>query len=113
MKPFKSIAVFAAALAIGLTMAIGNAEAARIGGGKSVGMQRQMTPISKPATAAPQTAAQHPPPPPPPLPRHPPAQPLQPRSPNGHGWGRSLVSLPVWVWRHWPATWALAKSLPI
>lgn len=57
MKPFKSIAVFAAALAIGLTMAIGNAEAARIGGGKSVGMQRQMTPISKPATAAPQTAA--------------------------------------------------------
>ena len=54
----KRIALFAAALAVGLTMAVGNAEAARIGGGKSVGMQRQMAPVSKPATAAPpQTAA--------------------------------------------------------
>lgn len=57
MKPLKNIALFAAALAIGLTMAISNAEAARIGGGKSMGMQRQMAPISKPATTAPQTAA--------------------------------------------------------
>lgn len=54
----KRIALFAAALALGLTMAVGNAEAARIGGGKSLGMQRQMAPVSKPATAAPpQTAA--------------------------------------------------------
>ncbi len=52
MKALKNISLFAAALAIGLTMAVGNAEAARIGGGKSMGMQRQMAPISKPATAA-------------------------------------------------------------
>lgn len=58
MKSLKNIALFAAALAIGLTMAVGNAEAARIGGGKSVGMQRQMAP-SKPA-AAPQSAAPSP-----------------------------------------------------
>ena len=57
MKALKNISLFAAALAIGLTMAVGNAEAARIGGGKSMGMQRQMTPISKPAATAPQTAA--------------------------------------------------------
>lgn len=50
----KRIALFAAALAVGLTMAVGNAEAARVGGGKSFGMQRQMAPVSKPAaTAAP------------------------------------------------------------
>lgn len=60
MKPLKNIAMFAAALAIGLTMAVGNAEAARIGGGKSVGMQRQMAPVSKPAATAPQTAAPSP-----------------------------------------------------
>lgn len=53
----KRIALFAAALAIGLTMAVGNAEAARVGGGKSMGMQRQMTPATKPAATPPQTAA--------------------------------------------------------
>ena len=53
----KRIALFAAALAVGLTMAVGNAEAARIGGGKSVGMQRQMAPVSKPATAVPPQTA--------------------------------------------------------
>jgi len=54
----KRLALFAAALAVGLTMAVGNAEAARVGGGKSFGMQRQMAPVSKPATtASPQTAA--------------------------------------------------------
>ena len=57
MKALKNITLFAAALAFGLTLAVGNAEAARIGGGKSFGMQRQMAPVSKPATAAPQTAA--------------------------------------------------------
>ena len=51
MKALKNITLFAAALAVGLTMAVGNAEAARIGGGKSFGMQRQMAPVSKPATA--------------------------------------------------------------
>ena len=60
LKPLKNIAMLAAALAIGLTMAVGNAEAARIGGGKSVGMQRQMAPVSKPAATAPQTAAPSP-----------------------------------------------------
>ncbi len=53
----KRLALFAAALAVGLTMAVGNAEAARIGGGKSLGMQRQMAPVSKPATAAPPQTA--------------------------------------------------------
>ena len=54
----KRFALFAAALAVGLTMAVGNAEAARIGGGKSFGMQRQMAPVSKPAaTAAPAPSA--------------------------------------------------------
>ena len=54
----KRIALFAAALAVGLTMAVGNAEAARVGGGKSFGMQRQMAPVSKPAaTAAPSPSA--------------------------------------------------------
>lgn len=58
MKALKNITLFAAALAVGLTLAVGNAEAARIGGGKSFGMQRQMAPVSKPATAAsPQAAA--------------------------------------------------------
>ena len=52
MKALKNITLFAAALAVGLTMAVGNAEAARIGGGKSFGMQRQMAPISKPAPSA-------------------------------------------------------------
>lgn len=52
MKALKNLTLFAAALAVGLTMAVGNAEAARIGGGKSVGMQRQMAPISKPAPSA-------------------------------------------------------------
>lgn len=51
MKALKNITLFAAALAVGLTMAVGNAEAARIGGGKSFGMQRQMAPVSKPTTA--------------------------------------------------------------
>ena len=54
----KRFALFVAALAVGLTMAVGNAEAARVGGGKSFGMQRQMAPVSKPApTAAPASSA--------------------------------------------------------
>ena len=58
MKPFKNIALFAAALAIGLTLVVQNAEAARIGGGRSFGMQRQMAPISRPAPqVAPATRA--------------------------------------------------------
>lgn len=53
----KRIALFAAALAVGLTMAVGNAEAARVGGGKSFGMQRQMAPVSKPGATAPSATA--------------------------------------------------------
>ena len=52
MKALKNITLFAAALSLGLIMAVGNAEAARIGGGRSFGMQRQMAPISKPAPSA-------------------------------------------------------------
>lgn len=54
----KRLVLFAAALAVGLTMAVGNAEAARVGGGKSFGMQRQMAPINKATpSAAPASAA--------------------------------------------------------
>lgn len=56
MNILKKMTLFAAALAVGITMSIGNAEAARVGGGKSVGMQRQMAPVSKPAATAPQAA---------------------------------------------------------
>ena len=52
----RKAALLTMALVVGLTMAIGNAEAARIGGGKSVGMQRQMAPVSKPAATAPAAA---------------------------------------------------------
>jgi hypothetical protein len=41
------------ALFIGLTLPTGDAEARRFGGGMSSGMQRQVTPPSKPRTAAP------------------------------------------------------------
>ena len=60
MKPFKNIALVAAALAIGLTLVVQNAEAARIGGGRSFGMQRQMAPISRPAPATAAPAARAP-----------------------------------------------------
>jgi len=53
----KRFTLFAAVLALGLTMAVGTAEAARVGSGKSMGMQRQMTPATKPAATPPQTAA--------------------------------------------------------
>lgn len=67
----KTFVVLAAALTLGLTMSIGEAEAAkRLGSGKSAGMQRQMTPpakapdasatsrqIAPAAAAAPATAA--------------------------------------------------------
>lgn len=44
----KTFVVIAAALTLGLTMSIGEAEAAkRLGSGKSAGMQRQMTPPAK------------------------------------------------------------------
>lgn len=54
----KSIALLAAALTMGLTLAAGDAEAAkRLGSGKSSGMQRQMTPPTKAPDAAPAPAA--------------------------------------------------------
>ncbi len=54
----KSIALLAAVLTLGLTLAAGDAEAAkRLGSGKSSGMQRQMTPPTKAPDAAPAPAA--------------------------------------------------------
>ncbi|MCK7496850.1 MAG: hypothetical protein MZW92_42620 [Comamonadaceae bacterium] len=54
----KSIALLAAVLTLGLTLAAGDAEAAkRLGSGKSSGMQRQMTPPAKAPDAAPAPAA--------------------------------------------------------
>ena len=54
----KSIALLAAVFTLGLTLAAGDAEAAkRLGSGKSSGMQRQMTPPAKAPDAAPAPAA--------------------------------------------------------
>lgn len=48
----KKFSLVAAVLALGLTMTAGDADAARrLGGGKSAGMQRQMTPPKAPAAA--------------------------------------------------------------
>jgi predicted lipid-binding transport protein (Tim44 family) len=50
----KSFALTVAALVLGLTVGVGDAEAKRLGGGKSAGMQRQaVTPQKAPPTAAP------------------------------------------------------------
>lgn len=54
MKRFASLLL---ALTLGLTLSIGNAEAARIGGGRSLGMQRQVTPMTKPTPMASPAAA--------------------------------------------------------
>lgn len=57
----KSFALLTAALALGLTLATGDADAAkRFGGGKSSGMQRQETSQPHSATATPATPAQAP-----------------------------------------------------
>ncbi len=54
----KTLALFALALTIGLAVPVGNAEAAkRLGGGSSLGMQRQMTPPAKAPAAAPAPSA--------------------------------------------------------
>ncbi|GAB1394948.1 TIM44-like domain-containing protein [Rhodocyclaceae bacterium] len=53
----KTLALFALALTIGLAVPVGNAEAKRLGGGGSFGMQRQMTPPAKAPTAAPAPTA--------------------------------------------------------
>lgn len=53
----KTFSLFAAILALGLTLVTADAEAARrIGGGKSTGMQRQATPPAQSPTAAPGAA---------------------------------------------------------
>lgn len=49
----KSFALFALALTIGFTVPVADAEAKRLGGSKSIGMQRQMTPPAKAPDAAP------------------------------------------------------------
>lgn len=50
----KSLAILAVAITLGLTMGVGDAEAAkRLGSGKSSGMQKQMTPPAKTPDAAP------------------------------------------------------------
>ncbi|MGB5207270.1 MAG: Tim44 domain-containing protein, partial [Azonexus sp.] len=53
----KSFALFTAALALGLTLATGDAEAKRLGGGSSAGMQRQSVAPSAPPSAAKQAPA--------------------------------------------------------
>jgi predicted lipid-binding transport protein (Tim44 family) len=57
----KLFSVFVALMAFGLTLVSDHAEAARrIGGGKSLGMQRQMTAPARPPAAAPAKAASTP-----------------------------------------------------
>lgn len=54
----KTFSLLAAVLALGLTLTTADADAAkRLGGGKSAGMQRQMTTPEKAPTAAPTTAS--------------------------------------------------------
>jgi predicted lipid-binding transport protein (Tim44 family) len=54
----KTLAIFALALTFGFAVPIGEAEAAkRLGGGKSIGMQKQMSPPAKAPNAAPAAAA--------------------------------------------------------
>jgi len=56
----KSIALLSAVLALGLTLATGEAEAKRLGGGMSSGMQRQAISPSKPSPMAPAQGANAP-----------------------------------------------------
>jgi predicted lipid-binding transport protein (Tim44 family) len=49
----KTLSIFAVVLALGLSIGVGDAEAKRLGGGKSTGMQREMTPPAKAPNAAP------------------------------------------------------------
>ena len=54
----KTLALFAMALTIGFAVPVGEAEATkRLGGGKSIGMQKQMSPPAKAPNAAPATTA--------------------------------------------------------
>jgi predicted lipid-binding transport protein (Tim44 family) len=53
----KSFALFAAVLALGFTLVTSDAEARRLGGGASSGMQRQSVAPQKPPTATPAPAA--------------------------------------------------------
>jgi len=52
----KTLALLAVIVTLSLTFTIGDAEAKRLGGGQSFGMQRQMTPPAKAPTAAPAAA---------------------------------------------------------
>lgn len=56
----KSIALLSAVLALGLTLVTGDAEAKRLGGGMSSGMQRQAITPSKPSPMAPAQGANAP-----------------------------------------------------
>jgi predicted lipid-binding transport protein (Tim44 family) len=57
-KEMKNFALMAAALVLGFTLSIGDAEAKRLGGGGSSGMQRQsVTPSTPPSAAKPAPAA--------------------------------------------------------
>jgi len=53
----KSFALLSAALLLGMTLVVGDAEAKRLGGGKSFGMQRQAVTPQKSTTAAPTAPA--------------------------------------------------------
>ncbi|MDP1525771.1 MAG: Tim44-like domain-containing protein [Rhodocyclaceae bacterium] len=53
----KTLALFALALTIGFAVPVGEAEAKRLGGSKSIGMQKQMSPPAKSPNAAPATTA--------------------------------------------------------
>jgi hypothetical protein len=72
------------ALVLSVGVGLSDAEAKRLGGGKSIGMQRS-TP-SQPATTTPLSRAAIP------------------------GSARSPAWLPAWAWRPWPPIWASARN---
>ena len=81
--------------AVGLSSVSMDAEAAkRMGGGKSMGTQRQAAPEKAPTAAAPAAAA------------------TPAAGAGARGWARLLESLLAWVSPHWHPTWALAMNWP-
>ena len=87
----KNFVLMAAAVVLGFTLQIGDAEAKRLGGGSSTGMQRQsVTPSAPPLQVLP----------------------LPPPNPSAPGWARWLAWPPVSAWLHSLPISVSAKSWP-
>ena len=86
----KNFVLMAAAVVLGFTLQIGDAEAKRLGGGSSAGMQRQSVTPSAPLQVLP----------------------LPPPNPSAPGWARWLAWPPVSAWLHSLPISVSAKSWP-